>query len=157
MSRRWSLALAVLVLPTAALAQELESESSASSYSCPWVDPLRSVTEAFDARNAALAAGDLDLAMCAYAEDAKVILPGTILIGRAQIKAALASFGSMFGGAQPQITSSTATHSALLITYTITGPQVSIPDGSDTFVAALGRIRIQTVHATLAFTQALAP
>ncbi|MBX5483466.1 MAG: nuclear transport factor 2 family protein [Myxococcaceae bacterium] len=123
---------------------------------CPWVNPLRSAEETLAARNAALAAGDLQGAMCAYAKDAVVIMPGSVIRGRDDITTSFASFAALFGGEMPTIVTQTSTYAALMITYTITGPMLSIPDGSDTFVVVAGRIVLQTVHATVVPT-AMAP
>jgi ketosteroid isomerase-like protein len=116
---------------------------------CPWVNPHRTPQQAFDARNAALAAGDLDAAFCAYDDDAVVMMPGSVVRGRENIQTAFLAFGSLFGGQFPTITSTTEADDVLLVTYTITGPTLSITDGADTFVVRRGRISRQVVHATL--------
>lgn len=131
------------------LAVLLAAPSLANDTRCPPVDPHRTPQQTFDARNAALAAGDSTAAFCTYAEDAVVVMPGTVVRGRANVQAAFLNFGALFGGAQPNVTSATEADDVLLITYTLTGPTLTIADGADTFVVVRGRIVSQTVHATL--------
>lgn len=123
--------------------------SEAHDTVCPHVDPNRTPQQTFDARNAALAAGDLTGAFCAYDEDAVVVMPGSVVRGRANVAAAFLGFGALFGGAQPTVTSTTQADDVLLVTYTLVGPTLTIADGADTFVVRHGRITRQAVHATL--------
>ncbi|MCI0572799.1 MAG: nuclear transport factor 2 family protein [Myxococcaceae bacterium] len=116
---------------------------------CPPPRFTASALEVFYARYEALITGDVRQLTCLYAPNATVILPGTVLHGRAQIVPALLQFGSVFGGAQPQLTSVTADGFVVMATFQLFGPQLSIPDGSDTFVIAFGRVLYQTVHSTV--------
>ncbi len=141
--------------PTAALVVvlTLAVAPAAMAGDCPPVDPHRTPLQTFAARNAALAVGDVALAMCAYDEDAIVVMPGTVVRGRAAVTQAFLGFGALFGGAQPTVTSTTEADDVLLLTYTLTGPTLSITDGADTFVVRNGRFVRQTVHATLSPTK----
>jgi hypothetical protein len=97
---------------------------------------------------ALLQAGNLDQALCDYAEDAAVILPGQVATGLDNIRAGLAGVGALLGGAVPQIQTLAATSSVVLITFTAFGTPCTIPDGSDTYVVSKGQIVTHTVHDT---------
>jgi hypothetical protein len=109
----------------------------------------RSAEETVREHVALLVAGNLDQAMCDYAENARVILPGQVIRGLADIKGALTSVGSLLGGAPPQIETLTTAESVVLLTFEADGNPCTIPDGADTYVIDKGHIVLQTVHDTL--------
>lgn len=109
----------------------------------------RTPTEVIENHVALIGAGNLDQAMCDYAPDATVILPGQIIRGVDQIRAALLGFQQLFGGATPTVVSITADGPVVLLTFFVFGSEFSIPDGADTYVIEKGAIRFQTVHDTI--------
>jgi ketosteroid isomerase-like protein len=127
------------------------AEQPGASFECPKLSRKLSTAEVFEGRMAALQEGNLDLAFCYYAEDAVVVMPGSVIRGREQIKAGFVSFGSLFGGQLPQLSSLTVEGDVVLVTFSITGASASIEDGADTFVIRDGRIQTQTVHASIVF------
>jgi len=127
-------------------------EKKGGGFECPKVSKKATTAEVFEARMAALGAGNLDLAFCYYAEDAVVVMPGSVVKGREAIKAAFVQFGSLFGGALPAPSTLTIEGEVALVTFSMVTPGVSVPDGADTFVIRDGLIRAQTVHATLVFS-----
>ena len=127
--------------------------SPALAWDCPQPDKQATAQQIFDARIAALQVGDLNTIACSYAEDAVVIFPGSVVTGRDAIMDAFIAFASTFGGAAPTITSTTMADNVLLVTYTLSTPNASIPDGSDTFIVRKGRIEYQVVHASIVFPQ----
>jgi hypothetical protein len=114
--------------------------------SCPGDLKHRTPAETIEEHVALLQAGDLDQAMCDYAEDAVVILPGQIARGVDQIRTGLEGFAGLFGGAVPVVDTLTTDGPVVLLTFSVTGPQLSIPNGSDTYIVEKGLIRYQTVH-----------
>lgn len=119
---------------------------------CPLLDVLRSPQQVISDRLAAAAAGDIDLLMCSYSWDAAVIMPdGNVAHGREEIMTGFLQMTQMLGGAAPTVTSTTFVDNVVLMTFEAFGPVVSIPDGADTFVIKLGKIKYHTVHATLQF------
>jgi ketosteroid isomerase-like protein len=121
------------------------------SFECPKLSKKLSTAEVFEGRMAALREGNLDLAFCYYAEDAVVVMPGSVIRGREQVKAGFVSFGALFGGQLPQLSSLTVEGDVVLVTFSITGDIASIEDGADTFIIRDGRIQSQTVHASIVF------
>lgn len=122
---------------------------SADPPSCPQGLHKRSAKQTIEEHLALMKAGNLDAAMCDYAEDAVVLLPGQTFVGRDAIQGGLSNFAALLGGVAPQITSLTATNDVVLITFTALGSPCTIPDGSDTYIVKKGRIAAQTVHDTL--------
>ena len=114
---------------------------------------LRSSQQVWADHLDALQKGQIDRAMCDYAANAKVIMPGGIANGAAAIRAGFLQFGQLVGFAIPTITTVTVDYEIILSTFTLlnTPTGVSIPDGSDTFVVRFGLIQYQTVHAALVF------
>jgi ketosteroid isomerase-like protein len=108
----------------------------------------RTAEETIRQHLALLQSGQLDAAMCDYAESAMVVLPNQIVTGLDQIRGGLAAVGSFLGGAIPQIQTLTATSDVVLITFTAFGTPCTIPDGSDTYIVEKGQIITQTVHDT---------
>jgi hypothetical protein len=92
--------------------------------------------------------GKLDQAMCDYADNAAVVLPGQIITGLANIRAGLANVGTLLGGSLPVVQTLTATSSVVMITFTASGTPCTIPDGSDTYIVDKGHIVTQIVHDT---------
>jgi ketosteroid isomerase-like protein len=127
-------------------------EKKGAGFECPKVSRKASAAEVFEARLAALNAGNLELAFCYYAEDAVVVMPGSVVQGREAIKAAFVQFGSLFGGVLPTPSSVTVGGDVVLATFSLAMPGVSIPDGADTFVIRDGLIQAQTVHASIVFS-----
>jgi hypothetical protein len=93
-------------------------------------------------------AGNVDEAMCDYADDAVVVMPGQTVTGLDNIRAGLSGVGGLLGGAVPEVKTLTATSSVVMITFTAIGSPCTIPDGSDTYVIKDGQIVTQTVHDT---------
>jgi hypothetical protein len=120
---------------------------------CPATLTLRSAQQVWADHLDALQNGQVDRAMCDYAANAKVIMPGSVVSGAAAIRTGFVAFAALVGGAIPTITTVTIDYEIVLSTFTLldspTG--VTIPDGSDTFVVRFGLIQYQTVHAALAF------
>lgn len=127
--------------------------SFANPDECPKADKQATPQQVFDARLAAMQRGDLGAIACSYAEDAVVVFPGAVIEGREAIMTAFLEFAGALGGTPPTITSTTSAHEVLLVTYEVHTPDLSIPDGSDTFVISKGRIDYQVVHATIVFNQ----
>jgi hypothetical protein len=157
------LSLILSLVSTAAVAQTFDAAPStvvqtapllagffgADPDGCPLPDFRATAQEIFDRRFQALLAGDIQTLTCLYAPDATVMLPGSIVRGRANIVPAFLQFGSLFGGAVPQLTSVTADRFVVMANFTLVGPTLSIPDGSDTYVIVGGRVVYQTVHSTI--------
>lgn len=131
------LAFAVAVSPSA----EAKPHSA-----CPHDLKDRTPEEAIREHIALISAGNVEQALCGYARDAVVILPGQIARGRDEIRQGLEGFGALFGGAPPVIETLTTAGPVVLLTFSITGPELSIPNGSDTYIVQKGLIRYQTVH-----------
>lgn len=122
---------------------------SADPPSCPQGLQKRSAKQTVEEHLALMKAGNLDAAMCDYAEDAVVLLPGQTYVGREAIQGGLSNFSALLGGVVPQVTSLTAANDVVLITFTAFGSPCTIPDGSDTYIVKKGRIVAQTVHDSL--------
>lgn len=127
------------------------SDTKQAGFECPKLSKKATAAEVFADRMAALNAGNLDLAFCYYAEDAVVVMPGSVVRGREAIKAAFVQFGSLFGGVLPVPSTVTVEGDVVLATFSLFTPGASVPDGADTFVIRDGLIQAQTVHATLSF------
>jgi len=121
---------------------------------CPFPDLFATAEQLFHRRFQALVDGDIHALGCMYAKNATVIMPGAVVKGRAAVVEAFSSFGSLFGGAAPELTSVTWDGITVLATFSIAGPLLSVPDGADTFVIVGGQVVYQTVHATLVPTGA---
>jgi hypothetical protein len=91
----------------------------------------------------------MEAAICDFAEDAVVIMPGQTIRGRDAIGQGLLGMSSLLGGAVPEILTLTASGSVVMITFSADGTPCTIPDGSDTYVVERGLIKVQTVHDTL--------
>lgn len=113
---------------------------------CPSGLSDRTPTEAIEEHLALLQGGELERALCDYASDAVVMLPGQISSGIDAIRIGLSGFAQLFGDAVPEIDSLTSVDSIVLLTFHVVGPDLSIPNGSDTYVVEQGLIRYQTVH-----------
>ena len=160
------LVAAVALTPLAAAAQDattLVFPSSTSTAVVPVLPQLqsgcsptlltRSAAQVWADHLDALQKGDIDRAMCDYAANAKVIMPGSVASGAAAIRAGFLQFGALVGFATPTITSVTIDYEIILSTFSLLASPtgVTIPDGSDTFVVRFGLIQYQTVHAALVF------
>ena len=124
------------------------SARAASRPGCPQALKHRSAQQTISEHLALLQAGRVDEAMCDYAEDAVVLLPGQTVRGLASIRAGLSGVGALLGGGIPQIQTLTATDDVVLLTFNAFGVPCTIPDGSDTYVVEKGQIVTQTVHDT---------
>jgi hypothetical protein len=113
---------------------------------CPSGLGRRTAQEAIVEHVALLRAGELEAALCDYAEDAVVILPGQVASGIDEIRIGLSGFAQLFGAAVPEVDSLTTVDAVVLLTFHVSGPDLSIPNGSDTYVVKRGLIRYQTVH-----------
>ena len=107
----------------------------------------RTPEEAIQEHLALLQAGLIDQAMCDYADDAEVVLPGQVITGLANIRAGLEQITGLLG-VVPTVTTFTPTDRLVMITFTALGSPCQIPDGSDTYVVEKGLIKVQTVHDT---------
>ena len=116
---------------------------------CPSGLSRRTPEEAIVEHLALLQAGNLEAALCDYAEDAVVILPGQVASGIDEIRVGLSGFAQLFGDAVPEVDSLTTVDAVVLLTFHVTGPDLSIPNGSDTYVVKKGHIHYQTVHDVL--------
>lgn len=120
-------------------------------FRCPPQRHQRTPQQVLADHEAAIASGNLDLVMCDYDDDAQVLMPGTVLSGEDEIRAALSGFMAAFGGVAPNILTRTfGERGVVLVTWNAFLPQFSVPDGADTFIIKHGLIRAQTVHATFA-------
>jgi hypothetical protein len=119
----------------------------------------RTAQETIEQHLAALQAGNFDLAMCDFADDAVVLLapldgpggviPPQITTGLDNIKAGLQGVIGLLGGPDvPHVQTLIATDTVVQITFTAFGVPCSIPDGSDTYIVEKGKITTQTVHDT---------
>jgi ketosteroid isomerase-like protein len=126
----------------------LVPDQAAGAKACPAHLKQRSAEETIQEHLALLQAGEIDLAMCDYAEEAVVILPGQVVTGLDNIRGGLGGVGALLGGAVPQIQTLTATEDTVLITFVALGTPCTIPDGSDTYIVRKGKIVTQTVHDT---------
>jgi hypothetical protein len=119
----------------------------------------RSAEETIRQHLAALKAGNFDLAICDFADDAVVIvapldgpedgIPPQVTTGLDNIKMGLEGVIGLLGGPDvPVVNTLTATDSVVQITFTGVGAPCSIPDGSDTYIVEKGKITTQTVHDT---------
>lgn len=141
----------VVVLLVSGSALAADKQDGSSSFECPKLSKKLTAEEVFAGRMEALKAGNLDLAFCYYAEDAVIVLPGSVVRGREQAKGAFANFGAAFGGIIPEPSTLTFAGEIALATFTLETPYASVQDGADTFVIRDGRIQAQTVHATIVF------
>jgi hypothetical protein len=119
---------------------------AAAQRGCPAGLRHRAPTEVIEEHVALLQAGNLEGALCDFAADAVVILPGQIASGIDEIRSGLSGFAQLFGDAVPEIDSLTSVDSVVLLTFHVIGPSLSIPNGSDTYIVKKGLIRYQTVH-----------
>lgn len=146
--RSLSLLLGVVALCTM-MPTPLDARSAKHEPECPRHLRQRSAEETITEHIALLQAGKLDEAMCDYAPNAAVILPGQVAEGRDAIRAGLEGIGSLLGGVVPTVTSLTTHGSTVLLTFYAYGTPCVIPDGSDTYIVRRGQIVTQTVHDTL--------
>jgi hypothetical protein len=119
----------------------------------------RTAEQTIEDHLAALQAGNFDLAMCDFADDAVVLLapldgpggmiPPQVTTGLDNIKAGLMGVIGLLGSPSvPQVQTLVATDTVVQITFTAFGSPCTIPDGSDTYIVEKGKITTQTVHDT---------
>lgn len=118
---------------------------------CPANHRLRTPEQVVADRLADIAAGRLDRFFCSYDADVKVVMPGSVTSSRLAARDQFLALFGMLGGTIPTVTSLTFGGPVALMTYTVTSPVLSIPDGADTFVIVLGKITHQTVHGSVVF------
>jgi hypothetical protein len=135
--------LASIVCTGSAPTEETDAEARSG---CSSSLRNRTPTEAIEEHLALLQGGELERALCDYASDAVVVLPGQIASGIDAIRAGLSGFAQLFGDAVPQVDSLTSVDAIVLLTFHVVGSELSIPNGSDTYVVKQGLIRYQTVH-----------
>jgi hypothetical protein len=111
----------------------------------------RTPEQAIQEHIALLQAGMIDEAMCDYADEATVVLPGQVIVGKANIRTGLEQIASLLG-VGPTVTSFTPTDRLVMITFDALGSPCQIRNGSDTYIVEKGLIVAQTVHDT--FTSA---
>lgn len=146
-----TLARLLFALPLLTGGLAAASDTKSAGFECPKLSRKATAAEVFADRMAALNAGNLDLAFCYYAEDAVVVMPGSVVRGREAIQAAFVQFGSLFGGVLPAPSTVTVEGEVVLVTFSLVTAGASIQDGADTFVIRDGLIHAHTVHATLSF------
>jgi ketosteroid isomerase-like protein len=149
-ARRVFMGSALLIaVATAALVLAPADVSAHRRSDCPRGLHRRSPEETIRQHLAFINAGDLDAAMCDYADDAIVMLPGQVVRSKQQIRMGLEGMSALLGGALPELLTLTVADSLVLITFTAQGTPCVIPDGSDTYVVEHGHIVAQTVHDSL--------
>jgi hypothetical protein len=128
---------------------------AAAATACPQGLQSRTPQQVLVDHRAALTAGDLELAMCNFAEDAVVIHDNGIDRGRDAIRASLAFLQFVFGGVVPDVTEEIVepiinNHTFMVrLRFELSLPFGSIPDGLDTYIITKGRIVAQTAHGLL--------
>lgn len=147
--RKYSLLTAALMLVVVAA---LAVSPARAAPDCPNELTKRTPQEVLADHRNALATGDMDAAVCNYAEDAIVISDGGIDLGRDQIRSSLEFFQAVFGGTQPEVVQEVVvealgnhTHMVRLL-FTIDTPCIIVPDGVDTYMIHKGQIHSQTSH-----------
>jgi hypothetical protein len=148
---RLALCLSLLVVPSLALADDPQPAAAKVAYQCPSGLESRTPTQVWADRLAAISVGDLDRVMCDYADDAVLVTAGGVASGAAAIRASLEGLLGLLGGNVPTVSTVTIEGKIIFITWFVTSPVVSIPDGSDTFVIKHGKIQYQTAHAPMVF------
>lgn len=145
-----SIRIGISVLGTTALSLMLAPSQAIAGHNqdCPGDLEHRTTEQTIEEHIALIQAGNIDEALCDYAPDAAVILPGQVVTGLDNIRAGLEGIGSLLGGAIPEVTSLTTHDSTGLLTFSAFGTPCTIPDGSDTYIVKKGRIVTQTVHDT---------
>lgn len=116
---------------------------------CPRPSHHRTAQQTIEQHLALMQAGKMEEAICDYAEDAVVIMPGQTIRGRDEVGQGLLGMTSVLGGVLPQVHTLTAAGSVVMITFSADGTPCTIPDGSDTYIVEHGQIVAQTVHDTL--------
>jgi hypothetical protein len=141
-----------IILSVGALGTVLVQSHTASAHGrsdCPHPQHHRTAKETIEQHLALMQAGRMEEAICDYAENAVVIMPGQTISGRKAIGEGLLNMGSLLGGETPEVHSLTAAGSVVMITFSADGTPCTIPDGSDTYIVEHGQIVAQTVHDTL--------
>jgi hypothetical protein len=144
--RRCCLGIASLVSILCVGSAPAREAGAAAQRDCPAGLRHRTATEAIEEHVALLRAGNLEAALRDFADAAVVILPGQVASGIDEIRSGLSGFAQLFGGAVPEIDSLTSVDSVVLLTFHVIGSDLSIPNGSDTYIVKKGLIRYQTVH-----------
>src|SRR5262245_57702289 len=83
--------------------------------SCPDDLKHRTPQQTIEQHLAFMKAGDLDAAMCDFADDAKIVLPGQVVTGLPDIRAGLTQIGALLGGTIPTVLTVTPTDTLVLI------------------------------------------
>jgi ketosteroid isomerase-like protein len=149
-SSPWLAAPVLLALAVfGALVVQPHSADARSKSTCPRREHHRTAQQIIEQHLALMQAGNMEAAICDYAEDAVVILPGQTIRGREAIGQGLLGMVGVLGGALPQVHTLTAAGSVVMITFSADGTPCTVPDGSDTYIVEHGQIVAQTVHDTL--------
>lgn len=101
---------------------------------------------------AAIDAQDWDLVACNYGVNAFVIDDQGLMIGRAEIVAALQSLYELFGNVPVQVQEDNEFKNIVRSLWSLDGGWVIVPDGATTYVVNNGRVRKQTTHGLIEFT-----
>ncbi len=141
--------LAILAFAALGIAVVPSSADARGHRDCPRWLKHRSPEQTVLDHVASIQEGRIDEAMCDFAPNAAVILPGQVITGLDNIRAGLEGFGALLGGAVPEIHTLTTHESTVLLTFSAFGTPCTIPDGSDTYIVREGHIVAQTVHDTL--------
>jgi hypothetical protein len=112
----------------------------------------RTPSEVIDDLLAARAAGDWDAAASNFAEDAYVIDDQGVLVGPAEIVAAMRSLDCLFQGAQADVSEQNVFRNTVRLLYSVDGGWIVMPDAVDTYVIENGLIQHQTRHGLIEFT-----
>lgn len=149
-STRWLRSTVVVgVVVAGAVALSSRSATATGPRRCPIELMHRTPEETVLDHVAAIQEGDLDAAMCDFAPNASVILPGQVATGLDDIRAGLEGMGGLLGGAVPEVDTLTSHGATVLLTFSAFGTPCEVPDGADTYVVLHGKIVAQTVHDTL--------
>ncbi|MEE4596014.1 nuclear transport factor 2 family protein [Streptomyces sp. DSM 41524] len=97
---------------------------------------------------AALNSGEAGRIATDYAEDAIVVLPGRVVVGKEAIRAAFAENAESSSGARYAALSVTESSDLLLLEWRMDADSVSVTDGIDTFLIYEGVIHRQTSRFT---------
>ena len=130
---------------------------SAGALACPRGLQRRDAAQVLADHRAALAAGNVPLAMCDFDDDAVVIHDGGVDTGKAAIFASLSFLNALFGATNPDVieevdVSVLNEHTEMArVLWSLRLPFGTIPDGVDTYIIRHGKIQAQTAHGFLVF------
>lgn len=143
--------MAVLLSPTPSLA------AKPAPRQCPKDFKNRSPEQVLADHRAALAAGDIFLAVCDFDDEIVVISDGGVVVGKADNAAALTFLARLFGGSVPQVNDEVIVKILnnkdymARVLFSLNVPIGSIADGVDTYIIRRGLIVAQTSHGNIIF------